>query len=150
MSKTPAMRHLDKLDIAYESREYDHRVKGAEFAAEALGWPVKAMIKTLVVRLSNGDFVFCLMPGDKVLSLKKLARAAGVKEARMAKPVEAERQTGYLTGGISPFGARKALPVWLDESILESERIGINGGKRGNILFLDPALIEGAPADISS
>jgi len=150
MSKTPAMRWLDQRKIEYEVREYDHKVKGAEFAAESLDWPLEAMIKTLVVALSDGSFVLCLMPGDRELSLKKLARAAGVKGARMATRDEAEKQTGYLAGGISPFGTRKRLETWIDEPLGGFERIAINGGGRGIIIFLDPAVLAATPADLSA
>lgn len=144
MSVTNALRFLKQKGLAYEEREYDHKVKGAEFAAEALEWPVEAMIKTLVVAFSDGAHCLCLMPGDQELSLKALAREAGVKTARMASPEEAERLTGYKVGGISPFGTRKALPAWLDESLLGFETVGINGGRRGLIVFLKPAEIRDA------
>ena len=79
------------------------------------------------------------MPGDRELSLKKLARAAGAKQAQLADPRDAERVTGYLVGGISPFGARRALPAFLEESLLEHERIAINAGQRGVIIELASA-----------
>jgi Cys-tRNA(Pro)/Cys-tRNA(Cys) deacylase len=135
---TNALRVLKQHGVRYEAREYDHKVKGAEFAAEALGWPVAAMIKTLVVALSDGSFCLCLMPGDQELSLKNLAREAGAKAARMASPEEAEKLTGYKVGGISPFGTRKPTPAWLEEGLLQYETVGINGGRRGLIVFLDP------------
>ncbi len=144
MSTTNALRFLKLKKIPYEEREYDHKVKGAEFAAEALAWPLEAMIKTLVVSLSGGSYALCLMGGDRELSLKSLAREAAVKTARMATPEEAERLTGYKVGGISPFGTKKTLPVWIDEPLLAYETVGINGGRRGLIVFLSPLRIRDA------
>ena len=144
MSTTNGLRFLKQQKIPYEAREYDHKVKGAEYAAEALGWPVEAMAKTLVAALSDGSFVQCLLPGGVELSLKKLARLAGAKSARMATPEEAEKLTGYLVGGISPFGVRKPVPVWIHESLLGFEAIGVNGGRRGLIVFLGPVAVRDA------
>jgi Cys-tRNA(Pro)/Cys-tRNA(Cys) deacylase len=138
MSTTNAQRFLAEKKIPFEAREYDHKVKGAEFAAESLGWPLESMVKTLVASLGDGNFCLCLLPGTIELSLKNLAREAKVKSARMATLEEAERLTGYLVGGISPFGARRLLPVWAHATIPGFEKIGINGGRRGLIVFLDP------------
>lgn len=138
MSTTSAQRFLQQRGIPYEPREYEHRKKGAEYAAEALSWPPEAMVKTLVVALGGDTFALCLMPGTAELSLKALAREAGVKSAHMATPEEAERLTGYRVGGISPFGTRRRLPVWMDASLPDLERVGVNGGRRGLIVFLSP------------
>ncbi|MBI5439727.1 MAG: aminoacyl-tRNA deacylase [Deltaproteobacteria bacterium] len=142
MSVTSAQRFLKERGIRYEAREYDHKIKGAEFAAEALGWGLDAMIKTLVVALSDGSFCLCLMPGHQELSLKALAREAGAKSARMAAPEEAEKLTGYRVGGISPFGTRRPLPAWMEESLLRCDTVGINGGRRGLIVFLPPGQVQ--------
>ena len=141
MSTTNALRFLKQHKIPHEAREYDHRAKGAEYAAQALGWPVESMAKTLVAALADGSFVQCLLPGDVELSLKGLARLAGVKSARMATVEEAEKLTGYLVGGISPFGVRKRMPVWVHEPLMGFETIGVNGGRRGLIVFLSPAML---------
>ena len=144
MSTTNALRFLKQRKIPHEAREYDHKVKGAEYAAQALEWPVEAMAKTLVAALADGSFCQCLLPGHLELSLKKLARVAGVKSARMATQEEAERLTGYLVGGISPFGVRKPVPVWVHESLAGFETIGVNGGRRGLIVFLEPGALQEA------
>lgn len=144
MSTTPAQRFLLERSIPFQAREYEHRVKGAAHAAEALGWPPEAMIKTLVVALSDGSFALALMPGTAELSVKALARRAGVKTARMATAEEAERVTGYRVGGISPFGTRQRLPVWMHSSLEGLDVAGINGGRRGLIVFLAPAAIRRA------
>lgn len=138
MKMTAGLRYLKEHQIAHEAREYECRVKGAAYAAEALGWPVQQMAKTLVVKLGLKAYCQVLMPGDRELSLKNLARAAGAKTAVMATVEEAERLTGYLVGGIGPFGVRKPMPVWLDQSLLGFERIGVNGGRRGLIVLLSP------------
>jgi Cys-tRNA(Pro)/Cys-tRNA(Cys) deacylase len=154
MSTTQALRVLQQKGIAHEAREYEHREKGAEFAAQALAWPLEAMAKTLVVALGDGRFVLCVLPGTDELSLKNLARLVGAKSARMATQEEAEKLTGYLVGGISPFGTRKPMDVWIDASLMEHPRIGVNGGRRGSIVFLDPAALQsasgGVVADLAS
>lgn len=139
MSVTQAMRFLKQQKITHEIREYDYKIKGAAYAAEALGWPVESMVKTLVVALADKSYALCLMPGDAELSLKKLARAAGVKSARMATEEEAQKLTGYLVGGLSPFGTKKRLPAWMHETIPTFETIGINGGRRGCMAFVGSA-----------
>ena len=106
--------------------KYDHEEKGAAFASKASGFPLERTIKTLVVDLGEKQYTLVLMPGDKQLSMKRLARARGVKHAAMADALTAERITGYLVGGISPFGTRQKLPVILEESILQFEKILIN------------------------
>ena len=148
MSTTQALRVLQQKGVAHEAREYEHREKGAEFAAQALGWPLSAMAKTLVVALDGGKFVLCVMPGTDELSLKNLARLARAKTARMATQEEAEKLTGYLVGGISPFGTRKAMDVWIDASLMEHPQIGVNGGRRGLIVFLDPAALQSASGGV--
>jgi Cys-tRNA(Pro)/Cys-tRNA(Cys) deacylase len=129
-------RFLIERGILFESLEYDFRQKGSEYAAQALGVPPDVMLKSLVVRLSDSRFAFVVMPGSKDVSLKELARSAGVKEAQVASERDAQRLTGYLIGGISPFGARVQLPVYVDEGILKHGEIYINGGRRGLILKL--------------
>ncbi len=105
----------------------------AEHAARALSIPVERFAKTLVAE-ADGDPVFVLMPGHRELSLRKLARAAGAKHAAMVDRRDAERLTGYQIGGIGPFGARRALPVFVEASLLEHERMALNAGARGVIL----------------
>jgi len=150
MSTTQALRALQQKKIAHEVREYEHREKGAEFAAEALAWPLEAMAKTLVVALADGSHALCVLPGTVELSLKSLARLAKTKTARMATQEEAERLTGYLVGGISPFGTRRPMPVWVHEALLAHQRIGVNGGRRGLIVFLAPqTMVDGLGARVA-
>jgi Cys-tRNA(Pro)/Cys-tRNA(Cys) deacylase len=109
-----------------------------QFASKASGFPLERTVKTLVVDLGEKQFTLVLMPGDKQLSMKCLAKVCKVKRASMADTRTAERITGYLVGGISPFGARQKLPVVMEESILKFEEILINAGQRGTMLLMAP------------
>ena len=135
MAATRGTAALDRLSVAYARHPYEHRVKGAAYAAEALGIEPARLAKTLVVAV-DGDPVFALVPGDRELSLKALARLAGGRSASLVEPKDAERLTGYTVGGISPFGARRSLPVFAEQEWLEHEQIALNGGARGLIIEL--------------
>lgn len=135
MSATRGTAVLDRLGVAYERHPYEHREKGAAFAADALGIDAARLAKTLVVAV-DGDPVFVLVPGDRELALKALARLAGGRRAALVEAHDAERLTGYRVGGISPFGARRALAVYAERSYLEHDRIALNGGARGLIIEL--------------
>ncbi len=126
---------LKKAGVPFELHTYEHRVKGAAYAAEALDIEPARLAKTLVAEV-DGDPVFVLVPGDETLDLKALARAAGGKAAALVEQRDAERLTGYQVGGISPFGSRKALPVYAERRYLEHERVALNAGGRGAILEL--------------
>jgi Cys-tRNA(Pro)/Cys-tRNA(Cys) deacylase len=126
---------LDKLGVAYDRHPYEHVVKGAAYAADALGIEPARLAKTLVVAV-DGDPVFVLVPGDRELSLKALARLAHGRSASLVEPRDAERLTGYVVGGISPFGARRTLPVYAEQDYMEHDRIALNGGARGLIIEL--------------
>jgi len=117
---------------------YEHLEKGAVFASEAIGIPVEQTIKSLVVEVSKQNCFVVLMPGSKTISLKKLAKTFGAKRAEMAHPAVAERITGYLVGGISPFGMRQRLRVIIDTALLSFDKVAINGGKRGLMLIMNP------------
>ena len=109
------------------------------------------VVKTLVMETERGDPLIVLMHGDRKVSTKELARVAGVKRIFPSKPEAAQRHSGYLVGGTSPFGTRKPMPVYLERSVLELPRIYINGGRRGYLLemasseltrVLSPVLVE--------
>jgi len=138
---TRAIRYLEQKKIPFEIVKYDHEEKGAEFAARASGYPLKRTVKTLVVDLGGGEYLLALMPGDKQLSMKRLARVCGVKRAAMVDTRTAERITGYLVGGISPLGTRLKLKVVMEASILKFEKILINAGQRGTMLKIAPEII---------
>jgi Cys-tRNA(Pro)/Cys-tRNA(Cys) deacylase len=132
------MRYLRDHGVPFTEHRYEHRVKGAAFAAEALGLDPAVVAKTLVAQLDEG-FAFALVPGDRELSLRGLARAAGARSAALASERDARRLTGYQIGGISPFGSRTALPVYAVGDWLARERVALNGGARGVILELASA-----------
>ncbi len=135
--KTRGISYLESQKIEFKVFVYDHKVKGAEFAAIQTGIELSRMIKTLVVCDVKGkDFFFVLMPGDKSVDMKKLAKCLGYKKMRMSTVEEAQKLTDYLVGGISPFGSKTALPVVMESSLERFDKIGINGGGRGVIVEL--------------
>jgi Cys-tRNA(Pro)/Cys-tRNA(Cys) deacylase len=134
MAETRGTRHLRDAGVDFTLHTYRHDVKGAAFAAAALDIELDRFAKTLVV--DAGGPVLVLMAGDQELSLRKLARVRDVKEAALADPKDAERLTGYLVGGIGPFGTRRELPVLLEELLTLHDRIAVNGGGRGVIVEL--------------
>jgi len=130
---TRAIKFLNQKGINFDVIEYEHEEKGAMFAAEAMGFPLKRTIKTLIVHLGNKGYIIVLMPGEKNIDLKRLAKAFSVKRAAMADTSTAER-----LGGISPFGTKQNLPVFMEAGLLEFDKVAINAGKRGVMLILDP------------
>jgi Cys-tRNA(Pro)/Cys-tRNA(Cys) deacylase len=135
---TRAIRYLNQKDIHFNVIEYEHDEKGAEFAAKAIGFPLEKTIKTLVVDLGYKKYAFALLPGNKQLDLKRLAKVCRVKRAAMVDTAMAERLTGYFVGGISPFGAKQNLPVLMEETLLKFDRVAINAGQRGVMLIIAP------------
>jgi len=108
-------------------------------SSSALGVPEHEVVKTLIMETDKGDPLVVLMHGDRKVSTKELARAAGVKRIFPSRPEAATRHSGYLIGGTSPFGTRKHMPVYLERTVLDLPRIYINGGRRGYLLGMDPA-----------
>jgi len=137
MGKTRGIDYLKARKIDFEILEYDHQVKGAEFAAKALKVPLEQMIKTIVLKDDQKNYYFCCLPGNKEIPLKSISRQTGIKKLEISSFQEAEKITGYLVGGISPFGSKKHLPVFLDQELQSYEFVYINGGKRGVILKLE-------------
>jgi Cys-tRNA(Pro)/Cys-tRNA(Cys) deacylase len=135
---TRAIAHLKRKKAAFTVVSYDPVEKGAEFAARAIGFALECTVKTLVVDLGAGRHVLVLLPGHRQASMKKIAAACDTKRAAMADMAAAERLTGYLVGGISPFGVRRPLPVLIEQSLLDWERVMINGGRRGIMLQMNP------------
>ena len=118
-------------------------------SSRALGVPEHQVVKTLVMEDDAKRPLIVLMHGDREVSTKQLARQVGVKTVKPCAPEVAERHTGYQVGGTSPFGTRKPLPVYVERSILELERIYVNGGRRGFLVSLDPrAAVEALAATI--
>jgi Cys-tRNA(Pro)/Cys-tRNA(Cys) deacylase len=140
---TPATLALEKAGVAFRLHEYDydpHAHKIGLQAAQALGVAPERLLKTLMAK-AGGQVVCVLVPCDREISLKKLAAAAGAKDAAMLPPSEAERFTGYRVGGISPFGQKKRARVFVDAAALGHPSVVLNGGRRG-------LQIEIAPADL--
>ncbi len=135
---TRAIKFLNQKGVSFEVKKYQHEEKGARFAAQAMGFPLERTIKTLVVDLGHKGYIMILMPGDKNIDLKKLSAALSVKRAAMADTSTAERLTGYLVGGISPFGTKQVLPVVMEECLSEYDRVAINAGQRGVMLVMAP------------
>ena len=138
---TRAIQYLNNKGIKFKVVEYEHDEKGAKFAARAIGFPLERTIKTLVVDLGNKKYSFALMPGDKQLALKKFAKVCDVKKAAMGDTATAERLTGYLVGGISPFGAKQNLPTVIEKGLLKFDKVVINAGQRGVMLIMAPGEI---------
>jgi Cys-tRNA(Pro)/Cys-tRNA(Cys) deacylase len=136
---TPATLALDKAGVAYKLYEYDYDPAAEKIgmqAAEALGIEPARLLKTLMARA--GEIVCVLAPSDREINLKKLAQAAGAKSAALLGAADAERVTGYHVGGISPFGQKKRVRVFVDRSALAFARIVVNGGRRGLQVELTP------------
>lgn len=136
---TPAVRALRQAGVAFTEHPYRYVEHGgtAAFAAQA-GVDEHAVVKTLIMEDDAGKPLVVLMHGDREVSTKELARRLGVKAVRPCAPETAERHSGYMVGGTSPFGLRKPMPVYAEETVLELPRIYINGGKRGFIVGLEP------------
>ena len=139
VSETPATAFLKKRGIAYTEHVYEYvEHGGTRVSAEALGVDEHAVVKTLVMEDEAKRPMIVLMHGDREVSTKNLARQIGVKRVEPCGPEAAQRHSGYQVGGTSPFGTRKALPVYAEKTILELPRIYINGGRRGFLVGIDP------------
>ena len=136
---TPAVRALKEARVPFTEHPYKYVEHGgtASFARE-FGVDEHAVIKTLIMEDDAKKTLVVLMHGDREVSTKELARILGVKTVQPCTPETAERHSGYMVGGTSPFGLRKALPIYMEQTILELPRIYINGGKRGFLVGLDP------------
>ena len=139
-TKTNAARILDSLGIAYELRDYDPGDEHltAEEVARRVGMPPEQVFKTLLTTGGPGVHVFAVIPGDAELDFKKLARAAGLRKAEMVSLKEVQPLTGYIRGGVTVFGAKKAYPVYVDETVVLFEQISVSAGTRGTQLILKP------------
>jgi Cys-tRNA(Pro)/Cys-tRNA(Cys) deacylase len=157
MSATPATAALEKAGVAFVAHEYEPpgEAEGTygEAIAAVLGVGPRRVFKTLVA-MADGQSVVAVLPVSGLLSMKALARARRAKRAEMAPPAEAERLTGYVIGGISPFGQKRRLPVVVDESLLGHATVFVSGGRRGLQVEIAPgdlvALLGAATADLLS
>lgn len=131
MSDTNAIKWLRTQDVAFGVLEYTFTEIGADHAAEAVGRPLEAVCKTLIVKTPDRTVYAAIVPGDQRFDTRKMAAAVGSKQADLAPQDEAEKITGYQVGGISPFAMRRHLPTLIEESLLALDRIVVNGGRRG-------------------
>ena len=139
VSETPATQLLRAQGVAFTEHPYDYVEHGGSAeSARQLGLDEHMVVKTLVMQDQDARPLIVLMHGDCKVSTKNLARQIGAKSVEPCRPEVANRHSGYLVGGTSPFGTRKAMPVFIEESILALPRIAINGGRRGFLVQLDP------------
>ncbi|MHA6844313.1 Cys-tRNA(Pro) deacylase [Ralstonia syzygii] len=142
VSETPATQFLKAHGVAYAEHTYDYVDHGGTTeSSRQLGVDEHHVVKTLVMEDEQARPLIVLMHGDCSVSTKNLARQTGRKSVQPCKPEVAQRHSGYLVGGTSPFGVRKAMPVYVEASVLELERIYINGGRRGFLVSLAPAVL---------
>ncbi len=139
VSETPATQLLRAQGVEFTEHPYDYVEHGGSAeSARQLGLDEHMVVKTLVMQNQDARPLIVLMHGDRKVSTKNLARQIGAKHVQPCKPEVANRHSGYLVGGTSPFGTKKDMPVFIEESILSLPRIAINGGRRGYLLQLDP------------
>ncbi len=142
MSKTPstpATRLLRQQGVAYTEHPYRYEERGGTaVSSRELGVEEHAVVKTLIMEDEAGAPLVVLMHGDREVSTKALARQLGKKTIQICKPEVAQRHSGYLVGGTSPFGTRKAMPVYVERGILALDRIYVNGGSRGFLVGIAP------------
>lgn len=139
VSETPATASLRKQGVAFTEHAYAYVERGGTRAsADALGVGEHFVIKTLVMEDEEKKPLVVLMHGDREVSTKNLARQLGKKRVEPCAPDVAQRHSGYQVGGTSPFGLRKAMPVYVERTILDLDRIYINGGRRGFLVGIDP------------
>lgn len=142
VSETPATQMLRLAAAAFSEHPYDYVDHGGTAeSARQLGVDEHAVIKTLVMQDERAQPFIVLMHGDRQVSTKNLAREIGVKSVEPCKPEVAQRHSGYLVGGTSPFGLKKAMPIYVEAGVLELARICINGGRRGYLVGLDPQVL---------
>ena len=142
VSETPATQLLRRAGVAFTEHPYDYVDHGGTAeSARQLGLPEHAVVKTLVMQDDRSQPLIVLMHGDRQVSTKNLAREIGVKSVEPCTPEVAQRHSGYLVGGTSPFGTKKAMRVFVEATVLELPRIFINGGRRGFLVGLDPAVL---------
>lgn len=142
VSETPATQLLRRQGIVFTEHVYDYVEHGGTAeSARQLGVDEHAVVKTLVMQDERAQPLIVLMHGDKQVSTKNLARGIGVKSVEPCKPDVAQRHSGYMVGGTSPFGTKKAMPVYVEETVLALDRICINGGRRGYLIGIAPAVL---------
>lgn len=139
VSETPATQLLKARQVTFSEHPYEYLEHGgAQHSAEVLGFDPFAVVKTLIMQDQDAKPLVVLMHGNRKVSTKNLARQIGAKSVAPCAPEVANRHSGYLVGGTSPFGTRRAMPVYIEASILDLPKILINGGRRGYLVGIDP------------
>ena len=147
ISETPATQFLRKHQVVFTEHPYAYEERGGtSVSARELGVDEHAVVKTLVMQDDAAKPLIVLMHGDRKVSTKNLARQIGCKSVEPCKPDVANRHSGYLVGGTSPFGTRKTMPVYIEQSIMALEKIYINGGRRGYLVGIAPEVMATALA----
>lgn len=142
VSETPATQWLKAQGVAYTEHVYDYVDHGGTAeSSRQLGRPEHEVVKTLVMQDDRAEPLIVLMHGDRQVSTRNLARAIGARSVEPCKPEVAQRHSGFLVGGTSPFGTRKAMPVYVEASVLALPGILINGGRRGYLVGIAPAVL---------
>ena len=144
VSETPATQFLRRHGIAFSEHPYNYEEHGGTaVSARELGVDEHHVVKTLVMQDEAAKPLIVLMHGDRRVSTKNLARQIGHKTVEPCKPEVATRHSGYQVGGTSPFGTRKPMPIYVEQSILSLDKIYINGGRRGYLVGISPtAMLE--------
>ena len=141
VSETPAVAFLKVHGVEFTEHVYEYLEHGgAQHSAEVLGLDPFAVVKTLVMQDDKGRPLIVLMHGNRTVSTRNLARQIGVKSVEPCTPETANRHSGYLVGGTSPFGTRKPMPVYIERSILALPKVCLNGGRRGYLLGIAPEI----------
>jgi Cys-tRNA(Pro) deacylase len=151
---TPATRLLRERGVSYTEHLYRYEERGGTSASSReLGVDEHQVVKTLVMEDDRGDPLIVLMHGDREVSTKALARQIGRKSVQICRPEVANRHSGYQVGGTSPLGTRKAMPIYVERSILELPRVFVNGGSRGFLVGIAPtdlaAMLAPTPVDVA-
>jgi len=142
ISETQATQFLRRHQVSFGEHPYDYVEHGGTAeSARQLGVDEHRVVKTLVMEDEQAKPLIVLMHGDRTVSTKNLARQIGAKRVEPCKPEVANRHSGYLVGGTSPFGTKKAMPVYVESSILELDSIYLNGGRRGYLISLSPSVL---------
>jgi len=142
VSETPATAFLKAHRVPFTEHPYEYLEHGgAQHSAQVLGLDPYTVVKTLVMEDDHARPLLVLMHGNRTVSTRNLARQIGVKSVQPCRPEVASRHSGYLVGGTSPFGTRKEMPVYVEETILALPRICINGGRRGYLVGIDPKVL---------
>ena len=144
VSETPATALLKSRGVDFTEHPYEYLEHGgAQHSAQVLGLDPFAVVKTLIMQDEAAKPLAVLMHGNRTVSTKNLARQIGAKSVEPCKPEVANRHSGYFVGGTSPFGLKRDMPVWVESTVLALPKIWINGGRRGFLVGIDPAVLSG-------